>query len=53
MELLQNDPAFANEYLTTALNEVNQAGGREALIATLRHIAEAQGMAIVAERAET
>ncbi|MDP1557603.1 MAG: putative addiction module antidote protein [Nitrosomonas sp.] len=51
VELLQNDPAFADEYLSAALEEVNQPGGREALLAALRHIAEAQGMATVAERA--
>lgn len=51
VELLQNDPVFADEYLTAALDEANQPGGREALLAALRHIAEAQGMATVAERA--
>ena len=51
VELLQNDPAFADAYLTAALDEANQPGGREALLAALRHIAEAQGMATVAERA--
>ena len=51
VELLRADPAFADEYLTTALDEVNQPGGREALLAALRHIAEAQGMSTVADRA--
>lgn len=51
IELLREDPAFADEYLSAALDEVNQPGGREALLAALRHIAEAQGMATVAERA--
>lgn len=51
VELLQNDPAFADEYLTAAFDEANQPGGREALLAALRHIAEAQGMATVAARA--
>ena len=41
VELLRADPAFADEYLSTALDEVNQPGGREALLAALRHIAEA------------
>ena len=50
VELLQNDPAFADEYLTAALDEANQPGGRESLLAALRHIAEAHGMATVAER---
>ena len=51
VELLRAEPAFADEYLSTALDEVNQAGGREALLAALRHIAEAQGMSTVADRA--
>ena len=51
LELLREDPAFADEYLTTALEESSEPGGREALLAALRHIAEAQGMSAVAERA--
>ena len=51
VELLRDDPSFADEYLAAALDEVNQEGGREALLAALRHVAEAQGMAAVAERA--
>jgi probable addiction module antidote protein len=51
VELLREDPTFADEYLAAALEEADQAGGREALLAALRHVAEAQGMAAVAERA--
>ncbi len=51
LELLCEDPAFADEYLSAALEEVGEPGGREALLAALRHIAEAQGMSAVAERA--
>jgi probable addiction module antidote protein len=51
VELLRRDPDFADEYLAAALDEADQEGGREALLAALRHVAEAQGMAIVAERA--
>jgi probable addiction module antidote protein len=51
LELLREDPAFADEYLSTALDEAGEPGGREALLAALRHIAEAQGMGAVAERA--
>lgn len=51
VELLREDPAFADEYLATALDEADQPGGRVALLAALRHVAEAQGMAAVAERA--
>lgn len=51
VELLREDPSFADEYLAAALDESDQPSGREALLAALRHIAEAQGMAAVAERA--
>lgn len=51
LELLREDPAFANEYLSAALDEAGEPGGRQALLAALRHIAEAQGMSAVAERA--
>ena len=51
VELLRDDPSFADEYLAAAIDEVNLEGGREALLAALRHVAEAQGMATVAERA--
>lgn len=51
VELLRNDPAFADEYLRAALEEAEEPGGKEALLAALRHVAEAQGMAQVAERA--
>ena len=48
IELLREDPSFADEYLAAAMEEANQDGGREALLAALRHVAEAQGMAAVA-----
>ena len=51
IELLREDPSFADEYLAAAMEEANQDGGREAFLAALRHVAEAQGMAGVAERA--
>jgi probable addiction module antidote protein len=51
VELLREDPTFADEYLAAAMEDANQDGGREALLAALRHVAEAQGMAVVAERA--
>lgn len=49
--MLREDPEFANEYLAAAMDEVGQDGGRQALLAALRHVAEAQGMTLVAERA--
>lgn len=51
VELLREDPAFADEYLAVAMEEADQNGGRQALLAALRHVAEAQCMASVAERA--
>lgn len=51
IELLREDPAFADEYLAASLEAIDEQGGREALLAALRQVAEAQGMATVAERA--
>lgn len=44
--MLKAYPEFANEYLATALQEAKLPGGQTALLAALRHIAEAQGMAL-------
>ncbi len=49
--MLKADPDFANEYLATALEEADLPGGQFALLAALRHIAEAQDMSAVAARA--
>jgi probable addiction module antidote protein len=51
VDLLKTDPEFADEYLATALQEADQPGGQQALLLALRHVAEAQGMAAVADRA--
>ncbi len=51
LELLREDPSFAEDYLAASLDGLGEEGGLEALLAALRHIAEAQGMATVAERA--
>ena len=51
ISMLKADPDFANEYLATALEEADLPGGQTALLAALRHIAEAQGMSAVAARA--
>ena len=51
VELLREDPHFADEYLTESLNALDEPGGQEAFLQALRHIAEAQGMAAVAQRA--
>ena len=49
--MLRADPDFAAEFLAAALEEVELPGGQVALLAALRHIAEAQGMSAVAARA--
>ena len=51
VDMLKADPEFADVYLAAALEEANQLGGQHVLLAALRQIAEAQGMASVAERA--
>jgi len=47
INMLKNDPDFANEYLAVALEEADQPGGQQALLSALRHIAEAQGMCLL------
>lgn len=49
--LLKTDPDFAAVHLVAALEETGAPGGQFALLTALRQIAEAQGMANVAERA--
>jgi probable addiction module antidote protein len=51
VELLREDPAFADEYLAAALEEADQPGGRQALLHALRHVAQPQGMEQVVARA--
>ncbi len=51
VEMLKADPELADAYLAAALEEASLPGGQFALLAALRHIAEAQGMAQVAEKA--
>ena len=51
VDLLKADPDFGAVYLAAALDEADQPGGQYALLGALRQIAEAQGMASVAERA--
>jgi DNA-binding phage protein len=47
VELLKADPEFANEYLAATLDEAEKPGGQAALSAALRHLDEAQGMAVL------
>lgn len=51
VELLREDPEFADDYLAESVAAIDEPGGQEAFLQALRHIAEAQGMAAVAERA--
>lgn len=51
VELLREDPAFADEYLAASLEAVDEPGGQEALLMALRQVAQAQGMDAVAQRA--
>jgi uncharacterized protein (DUF4415 family) len=52
VDMLKADPEMADVYLETALEEADLPGGPFALGAALRHIAEAQGIANVAEKVE-
>lgn len=51
IDMLRDDPEFMDVYLAAALDEIDQPGGQAALLAALRHVAEAQGMANVAKKA--
>ncbi len=51
IDMLKADPDFANDYLAVALEEADHSGGQQAMLSALRHIAEAQGMSAVAQRA--
>jgi DNA-binding phage protein len=42
VELLREDPALVDEYLAVAMEEVDEEGGQQALLAALRHVAEAR-----------
>lgn len=49
VQLLRENPAFAGEYLTAALEQADPANGAAALVSALRHVAEAHGMYSVAQ----
>ncbi len=51
VKMLKADNGLTQTYLATALEEASLPGGQFALLAALRHIAQAQGMAQVAEKA--
>ena len=52
VDMLKADPKMGEVYLATALEEADLPGGQFALVAALRHIAEAQGTTSVAENME-
>ncbi|KFF43757.1 MULTISPECIES: addiction module antidote protein [Pseudomonas] len=43
LEMLQDDEAFALEYLSVALEEIDEAGGEDAFLVAVRRVAEARG----------
>jgi hypothetical protein len=43
VELLREDPGFADEYLAASLDALDEPGGREALLMALRQVAKAEG----------
>ena len=49
IELMREDPAYAEELLAVAMEEINEQGGREALLTALRCYAEAKGMSAIAQ----
>ena len=50
IELMRDDPAFAQELLEACLESVDEPGGRGALLSTLRCYAEAKGMSTIAQQ---
>lgn len=52
IEMLREDPAFAQTYLHQAFLDIDEEGGQEAFLLALRHVVEARGgMATVAQKA--
>ncbi|WP_460131109.1 addiction module antidote protein [Pseudomonas sp. S1_E04] len=43
LEMLRDDEAFALEYLSAALEEIDEAGGEDAFLVAIRRVAEARG----------
>lgn len=52
IEILRDDPSFAQAYLHQAFLDIDEEGGQEAFLMALRHIVEARGgMATIAQKA--
>lgn len=43
LEMLRDDEAFAIEYLSVALEEIDEAGGEDAFLIAVRRLVEARG----------
>ena len=43
LEMLRDDEAFALDYLSVALEEIDEAGGEDAFLVAVRRVAEARG----------
>ncbi|MCD7039940.1 MULTISPECIES: addiction module antidote protein [Pseudomonas fluorescens group] len=43
LEMLRDDEAFALEYLSVALEEIDEEGGEDAFLVAIRRVAEARG----------
>nr|WP_314562566.1 addiction module antidote protein [uncultured Pseudomonas sp.] len=43
LEMLRDDEAFALEYLSVALEEIDEAGGEDTFLVAIRRVAEARG----------
>ncbi len=53
IEMIRNDPGFAEAYLHTAFEELDEEGGEASFLLALRHVVEARGgMATIAEKTE-
>jgi len=51
IEMIRNDPSFAEVYLHTAFEELDEEGGEASFLTALRQVVEARGgMAFVSER---
>lgn len=52
IEMIHNDPAFAEEYLRAAFEQLDEEGGEAGFLMALRHLVEARGgMAEIAAKA--
>ncbi|CAQ83711.1 MULTISPECIES: addiction module antidote protein [Photorhabdus] len=51
IEMIRKDPKFAEIYLHTAFEELDEEGGEAGFLLALRHVVEARGgMSLVSER---